>query len=314
MHKNNTHRFSESALSRLTPTDYGTLTRELSRLSQRYPFISVSAIGSSVLQRSIPVIRLGNGKAPSVLYVATHHGMEWICAAVLLLFIEEYCSLYEEGARVYGISLKTLFDSRLISIIPMLNPDGAELQINGLTGSELLFDRLLSMNGSRDFTKWQANARGVDLNHNYDAGFKEYKILEQKAGIQGGCSTRFSGEYPESEPEVSALCSYIRWETGIKGALTLHTQGEEIYCNAKGSMAIRCIPHARLLSKLTGYALSEPEEMAAYGGMTDWMVSKANIPCFTLECGKGKNPLPDSLLFPIYTRLREVLFSFPLFF
>ena len=31
---------------------------------------------------------------------------------------------------------------------------------------------------SDDFSHWQANARGVDLNHNYDSGFYEYKKIE----------------------------------------------------------------------------------------------------------------------------------------
>ena len=53
-----------------------------------------------------------------------------------------------------------------------------------------------------DFTHWQANARGVDLNHNYDAGFLEYKQIEAEQGILGGGPTRYSGECPESEPEV----------------------------------------------------------------------------------------------------------------
>ena len=46
--------------------------------------------------------------------------------------------------------------------------------------------------GSEDFTRWQANVRGVDLNHNYDAGFDAYKQLEPSLGITGGGPTRQS--------------------------------------------------------------------------------------------------------------------------
>ncbi|MBE6562842.1 MAG: gamma-D-glutamyl-meso-diaminopimelate peptidase [Ruminococcaceae bacterium] len=301
-----------TAPERLTPTDHETLIRHLDYLTERYPFISVSFLGTSILGRSIPIVSIGKEGAPSVLYVAAHHGMEWICSAALLKFIEDVSSAYEKGKKVFGISTKVLFETRLIQIVPMLNPDGVELQINGLGKDSPLAERLLRMNGGESFEKWQANARGVDLNHNYDAGFSEYKKLEKEAGILSGCSTRFSGEFPESEPETGALCNYIRWNKNIKAALTLHTQGEEIYCSAKGDMARKCKNMGKLLEKFTGYKLASPETMACYGGMTDWMVDKMKIPSFTLECGKGENPLPESELFPIYMKLREALFTFPI--
>jgi g-D-glutamyl-meso-diaminopimelate peptidase len=77
----------------------------------------------------------------------------------------------------------------------MLNPDGVDLQIKGIEAGGILSERLLKMNGREDFSHWQANARGVDLNHNYDAGFHEYKKLEKENDICAG-ATRYSGEYP----------------------------------------------------------------------------------------------------------------------
>ena len=41
---------------------------------------------------------------------------------------------------------------------------------------------------------------------------------------------------------------------------------------------------------------------------------QVEIPAFTLECGKGKNPLPLEQGFSIYTRLRRALFLFPTMF
>ena len=45
--------------------------------------------------------------------------------------------------------------------------------------------------------------------------------------------------------------------------------------------------------------------------MTDFVVGELGRPAFTLECGKGENPLPLSDYFPIYAGLREVLFTLP---
>ena len=159
---------------------------------------------------------------------------------------------------------------------------------------------------------WNANARGVDLNHNYNAFFDEYKALERDSNISPGRS-RYSGESPESEPEVSALTSYIRYNADkLSGILTFHTQGEEIFYRSRGEEAPRSGFIAKRIAKMTGYTLSEADGMASYGGLTDWFIKEFNKPSFTIECGMGENPLPMSLSDSIYIKLRETLYTFPI--
>jgi g-D-glutamyl-meso-diaminopimelate peptidase len=162
-----------------------------------------------------------------------------------------------------------------------------------------------------DFSKWQSNARGVDLNHNYDAGFWKYKKLEAENGITEGAPTRYSGEYPESEPEVAALCNWIRYHQYLRGIITLHTQGEEVYYRSGDKCAPNAPAVAYHVARLSGYRLSEAEGLASYGGLTDWCAADGKIPCFTLECGRGINPLPLSDVDPIYSDLRNLFFTFP---
>jgi g-D-glutamyl-meso-diaminopimelate peptidase len=165
--------------------------------------------------------------------------------------------------------------------------------------------------GSTDFSSWQANGRGVDLNHNYNCGFAEYKKLEYEMNIIDGAPSKYSGESPESESEVGYLCNYLRFNDNIGAVITLHSQGEEIYYSSMGKTTLRSLPLAKSFSRMSGYALSVPEGSAAYGGMLDWCIHELGIPAFTFECGKGKNPLPIDNMFKIYTDLREVLFSAP---
>ena len=203
---------------------------------------------------------------------------------------------------------------RRIYIVPMLNPDGVDYRLNGVDSENPIKDRVIAYNGGENFENWQANGRGVDLNHNYDAYFEEYKNLERERGIMAG-KTKYSGEYPESEPEVSALCNFIRYQReALDGVLSLHTQGEEIYYSSRGEFPKKSYHVAKILSRLTKYSLCEPSDTAAYGGLTDWLVSKLDLPSFTLECGRGKSPLPMSDLGKIYTDLRETLFTFPILF
>lgn len=294
------------------PMDHKSMLRCLDALSGEYGFLSVYPMGTSLGGRMIPMVRLGDEKAArTVLYVGAHHGMEWMTTVLLLRFIREYCEAYRSGRRLYSINPHYLFSSRLICIVPMLNPDGVELQIHGADGFPNR-DALIAMNrGSEDFSAWQANGRGVDLNHNYDAGFADYKLLEREAGITGGAPTRYSGEYPESEPESGALANYLRFDGGVKMILTLHTQGEEIYYTSGGVCPPRSKAIVRLLTQMSGYAAAQPQGMAAYGGLTDWAIRSLSIPSFTVECGRGSNPLPLNANFGIYMALREMLFTAP---
>ena len=100
--------------------------------------------------------------------------MEWITAAILVRFLWEAADAAVHNTRIGHLYYQSIFDTHTIFVIPMLNPDGVEYQIHGIEDGNPLFDRVLQMNGgSRDFSHWQANARGIDLNHNYDAGFED---------------------------------------------------------------------------------------------------------------------------------------------
>jgi len=291
--------------------DYDALSLRVNALGERYEFLNLGTLGNSLLGRSIPLLSVGAG-SKKVLYVATHHGMEWITSILLLRFIQDFCASCDRHASVCGILPSWLLEKYTLYFVPMLNPDGVEYQIHGLQSDNPLYDRVLQMNnGDADFSNWQANARGVDLNHNYDAGFSEYKRMEAELGIENGSPTKYSGESPESEPETAALCQLIRLCMPMSGVLTLHTQGEEIFYQSNGQSPKVSSKIAKCMANSCGYRLSRTTGSASFGGLTDWCVQELNLPSFTLECGRGKNPLPYTQASEIYCRLRELLFLFP---
>ncbi len=296
--------------------DYKALIERLNALAKEHSCIEFSYIGESLLGRAIPLITLGMSDAKkSVLYVSTHHASENICTSLLLRFISEYAESYKRNGQTCQINTRCLYKMRKIYIVPMLNPDGVEYRLNGLSHENPIRDRVIAYNGgNEDFEKWNSNARGVDLNHNYDAFFDEYRALEREREIYPG-KTKYSGEYPESEPENVALCNFIRYNIdSIDGVLSFHSQGEEIYYSSRGEMPLKSFHISKIMSRMTGYSLSSPEDTASYGGLTDWLITKYNKPAFTLECGKGENPLPMSELVPIYAKVRELLYTFPILF
>ncbi len=258
--------------------------------------IDYTFIGKTLCGKNIPTVKVGSGEK-SFVYVGVHHAAERITGAVLLAFIAD------------AVKLAAFFDCSLY-IIPFLNIDGAEIQSGNTCLGDIFYKERLKMNSdSTDFSLWQANARGVDLNHNYDAGFEEYKNKEAELGIFGGCRSKYSGEYPASEPETEAMVKFID-KTAPRAVITLHSQGEEIYFTSAGKFPNGADNAAVQMSKLCGYKISIPEGTAAYGGLTDFLIEKRNIPSFTVECGLGQNPLPASDLADIYKRLKSLLFNF----
>lgn len=289
--------------------DHKNLEEILVKLKNKYEFIEIGALGNSIFGKSIPRLTLGNG-SKNVIYIGGHHGMEWMTSALLMQFVHDFCEEYQKGTNIFDVSTRVLFETRKIHIVPMLNPDGIDYAIHGTNENNIMHNRLLKMNGSADFSHWQANARGVDLNHNYNAGFSEYKIIERKENITPG-ATKYSGEYPESEPETRVLCNFVRFERPSL-ALTLHTQGEEIYYTSSEKSSPFSLSLAKTLSRLTGYKISFPSGTSKYGGFTDWFIEEFDKPSFTLECGRGENPLPFSDFDKIYSAIKRSLFIAPI--
>ena len=284
----------------------------LDELESVYPILSHSLLGRSVLGREIPLLRLGEG-GTHLLYVGAHHGAEGMTAAFLVRFLSEFLAAHRTGRSVEGVDPAFLLSVRTLWIVPALNPDGVELVERGIASAGFLSERITRMNGgSEDTSAWQANARGVDLNHNYDAGFHAYKGVESSLGILGGSPTRYSGEYPESEPETAALARFIR-SVPLSLILSLHTQGREIYFTSGGRALPGQATVAARFAAMTGYRTAIPSGTAAYGGLTDWAVGRLGIPSFTVECGEGKNPLPGERFAQTWREIRPLLFRAPLY-
>lgn len=293
-----------------TAMDYKELRSTLGKIEEDFPFVHCFSIGKSVLKRRIETMVIGNGKK-SVLFVGTHHSMEYITTMILVKFITDLCSAYQNDEKICNYDIKELLKNHSLYIVPLLNPDGVELHLKGLdsikpnSSSKQLVAKLLKASGG-EFKNWQANAHGVDLNHNYNADFKRLKTLEIENGINSPSPTRYGGKRPESEPETHALCNLCR-RIMFSSVYAFHSQGEEIYWDF-GENTPECSKKmANSLSKVSGYAVSKPVLLASCGGFKDWFIDVFNRPGFTVEVGKGTNPLPLSQFDECYEKSSKLM-------
>lgn len=269
------------------PYTYDIFLSDLSKLMIKYPKLQKETIGYSVLGKPIYALKLGNS-GKKIVITAAHHAKEWITSALLMCIIN---TLLENGNF-----------SHTFYFIPMVNPDGVNLCIKGLAQDLPVYvrKRLIMINGSEDFVgKWQANIRGIDLNHNYDASFSKGKALQLKEGIFAPAPTKYSGEYPESEPETKAIVSFTK-KIAPQMVIAYHSQGEEIFYKYQGKCAPDAEKIAQKLANASGYQLILADGLTDCTGYKDWVIEKFNIPAFTIEVGKGENPLPITQLEKIY--------------
>ncbi len=286
---------------------YDVLQHDVRGLKARYPFIETGVAGYSSLGRELSYIRLGTG-SNEVFYNAAHHGLEWITSPVLMKFAEDYAKAYALGTEINGFDPREMWENTSIYIIPMVNPDGVDLVLNGLQRSNPNYSKLIRWNkGSEDFSKdWQSNNNGVDLNHNYNAAWEESKQAEAALGITGPGPTRFSGPYPESEPESRAVADFTRAHD-FRLVMAYHSQGEVIFWNFENLAPPEAQMIGESLAGLSGYELAEPEGPASYAGYKDWFIQDYRRPGYTVEVGRGTNPLPISQFDTIYADNRPML-------
>lgn len=286
------------------PPEYQLLQEKLIQLKKQYPFIRLFSIGKSVLGRKLSAVGIGNLKTANLL-VGAFHGQEWLTASVLIRFIEDCCSVIAAKQQISGMNLEQQFAQKGVIVIPMLNPDGVEIALKGPICAKHLQKKVKQIQQQSNAT-WQANARGVDLNHNFDANFALCKQDEQHAGIFGPSPRQYGGEYPHSEPETKALV-HLCQTFSIQAAFAFHSQGEEIYYQYGEHTPKSSCYIASLLAAYCGYTITKPTGTASHGGFKDWFIDKLHRPGFTLEIGKGVNPLPITDLPFIYQTLRETM-------
>jgi carboxypeptidase T len=212
----------------------------------------------------------GLSQKPGIVYMGSHHAREHVSSELPAHFAE-YLLKNRQDPKIAN-----LIDTRDIWIIPTVNPDGKEYDIE---------------NGNYRF--WRKNRRdnkdgtfGVDLNRNY--------------GYQwgtGGSSKNpnddtYMGLSPFSEPETIAIKDFVEARSNLKVLLSFHTFSELILypwghtdnpiANPRDRQVFETM--AKTMSKWNGYKPEQSSDLyIASGDTTDWAYGTKGIFAFTFE-------------------------------
>jgi len=283
--------------------DYNALTSDLNRLVDVYPFIRRRSIGTSVMGKSIPELRIGRG-TKRVHVNGAFHANEWITTPVLVRFLNEYALALTNFGSIRGLVMAPFYELTMLSAVPMVNPDGVNLVINGPPEEQPYRSQVLEINrGSADFSGWKANIRGVDLNDQFPALWER----EAARSPQKQPAPRdYPGTAPLTEPEAIAMAQLTR-ESDFTRVLAFHTQGEVIYWGFQNLEPPESERLVNEFARVSGYTPIRTIE--SYAGYKDWFIQDWRRPGFTVEAGRGVNPLPLTQFEEIYQKCLGILLA-----
>lgn len=277
----------------------------LLRLRRQFPFVYVKTLTRTAFGRRVCALQLGAGSR-KVLLTAGHHANECITADALWQWLFTYCDAVLHGGRIGGADARELYHESMVYLVPLVNPDGADLAAGSLPPDSPEYRAAASIAAQYPDipfpSGWKSNLRGVDLNLNYPARWELARRIKKEHGVSGPAPRDFVGFSPLDQPETAALAAFtccIHPDV----MLALHTQGRVIYPGPAETAPPGSEALAAALSAASGYPVEPVPPESANAGFKDWFLQRFHRPAFTIEAGLGENPLPQSQLPEIYQAL-----------
>ena len=295
---------------------YSEMVDDLEALEEKYgDKMSYTSIGKSHDGRNIYAVTLGNPDAEKQIVVSAGiHAREYLTPMLVMKQLEFY--LYNYDGAAYGDTpFSELFEEFSFRILPMCNPDGitlAQFGIDAIISEELreTIRSIYSSDKSRGYTDdslsdylhyWKANAKGVDLNRNFDT-----PDWEKVNYVSSPSYINYKGTSPLSEPETKALSEYVSSLSSPVLSLAIHSQGEVLYFDCGQDSIHPSLALAKVVRECNGYkVIYDTRRDAAFD---DWCIIRKGIPSVTVETGNYdvKSPIPLSQFDSIWRANRDL--------
>ena len=219
----------------------------------------VSVIGTSLQGRKIEAYTYGSGQAHIAFVGGVHGGYEWNSVLLAYNFIDYLTA-----------NPATVPANMTVSIIPSANPRGV-YRVIGKDGRFALAD----VPPGVDQSAGRFNARGVDLNRNFDCRWQAESTWR---------GTKVSaGSKPFSEPEAAAIRDFALAKKPI-AVIFWHSQANAVYASECGKGILpQTLDIMNAYAKAAGYqAVKSFDAYPVTGDSEGWLAS-IGIPAITVE-------------------------------
>ncbi len=271
-------RLSDPVVKPVDKYSYEQMEYDISALAARYGNrMTINVIGQSLDGRNIYDIIIGNPAAPKkILFQGAIHAREYIVVPLMMQQLEYMLAFYDTGTY-NDQPLSSVLNNVAVHYIPMANPDGVTLSQFGesaIRSEELrqtiqncytldIADARTALSYEEYLTRWKSNARGVDLNHNFDAGWDTLNPT-----LNHNSFTDYKGPSPLSEPESQALANLAQ-QNAFSAVINYHAMGRVLYWDTEGNQkAAESYDMALAASGVTGYQVLASKGV---GGYKDWL-------------------------------------------
>ena len=286
----------------LQPVTAQTTQREIESLLRTYPFMRSERLATTAVGRPITTLVVGNGPR-KVIYSAAFHGNEWITTLILLTFARQFGEAIVSGGKIAGRDARELKDKVTIYMVPLVNPDGVDLVTGAIdpASAEYALATALSENyPDIPFPSgWKANLLGVDLNLQFPAGWRQAQEIKFMQGFTRPGPRDYVGRAPLDQVESRAMEGYTQVIDPVL-VLAFHSQGEEIYWQFEDYFVPGARELGERLAQVSGYTLADTPYASSFAGYKDWFIKTYRRPGYTVEVGRGENPLPIEQFPEIY--------------
>lgn len=262
--------------------NYAELTAELQTIARENPDItSLTSIAKTTEGHDIWSLRITDGfsdadQKAAAIYMGGHHAREHLSVEMPLLLAKFLIEKFRAG----DVRIVRLLKSRDIHIIPTVNPDGMEYDIQDARYK--MWRKNRSRNADGTF--------GVDLNRNY--GYQ----WGTGGSSSNTASETYKGPQPFSEIETLAIKNYIEAHTNISVLLSFHSFSKLILypwghkyqpIETANDQAVHEVM-AHRMAEWNGYETGPSSSLyIASGDTTDWSYGAHKIISFTFELDPG---------------------------
>jgi g-D-glutamyl-meso-diaminopimelate peptidase len=208
---------------------------------------------------------------------------------------------YEQ--MLYGSCNYELLNTFTIMFVPLLNPDGYMIAMDGFEAIKNVKLKENCIKQKISHAKWKANARGIDINRNFPCKLWKSKLKNDFAG---------------SENETQALMSVFQKYVSI-GFLDFHSRGSSIYYY-RNTMTDQYNEKqhkiAERLKEITNYELMPPEEEVGAGdsggNTVQYYSEQFYKPALTIETVEetAAFPLNSQYRVSVFEEMKLILFEF----